>query len=195
MAALLRNGDPVMNRRRKQAARIAVFLECAGLDPIVRGSTYQEYCTSLAEQYCRLETPLRRRARIEGRRRIRKEGIESAAVRLIPVPASACDLTKLTPQQRRRVGSRYRRTVRQRSPETPLCPKCRIAPGLPKRSWPTREMAEEAKSRQRDPRLHVYPCPAQPGFWHLGHRRRRPSLSASSSEPAGSPFTLRKKFS
>lgn len=166
-----------MNRRRMQAARIAVFLECAGLLPIVRGSTYQEYCTYLEEQYCGLETPLRRRARIEGRRRIREEGTESAAVRLIPVPAPTCDLTKLTPKQRRRVGAEYRQKIRQRSPETPFCPKCRIAAGLPKRSWPTREMAEEANSQQRDPLLHVYPCPAQTGFWHLGHSRKRPMVS------------------
>lgn len=107
-----------MNRKRMQAARIAAFLECAGLVPIVRGSTYKAYCTALDEQYCGLETALRRRARLEGRRRIWEEGIEPAAIRLIPVPSPACDLTKLTPKQRRRVGAEYRRTVRQRSPET-----------------------------------------------------------------------------
>jgi hypothetical protein len=43
--------------------------------------------------------------------------------------------------------------------------------GLPKRSWPTQEIAETIRLRQNDPLLVVYECPAQPGFWHLGHRK------------------------
>jgi hypothetical protein len=42
--------------------------------------------------------------------------------------------------------------------------------GFPKRSWPTREWAEEVRGRQHDLNiLRVYACPVQPGFWHLGH--------------------------
>jgi hypothetical protein len=44
--------------------------------------------------------------------------------------------------------------------------------GFPKRSWPTREWANEVWGRQHDrDALRVYECPVQPGFWHLGHFR------------------------
>lgn len=160
-----------MNSLRKQAARLAIFLECAGQVPAARGSTYKEQYASLEKQYCSLEPKLRRRARIEGRRLIRARGIGPMAIRLIAVPAPVCDLTKLSPVQRRRVRAEYRKRIRRRSPQTPLCPRCMIAPGMPKRSWPSRELAEQARLRQNDPRLHVYPCPAQPNYWHIGHRR------------------------
>jgi hypothetical protein len=42
--------------------------------------------------------------------------------------------------------------------------------GFPKRSWPSMKWAEEVWARQHDrDTLRVYECPAQPGFWHLGH--------------------------
>ena len=160
-----------MNRARMRAARLAIFIEAAGVVPIIHGSTYREYCRTLEQQYCALAIELRRHARVEGRRRIREKGTRAAAIRLIPVPPPTCDIAKLSPQQRRRVRAKYRRRILQRSPGMPLCPKCRLAAGMPKRSWPTREAAEQAASRQNDPRLHAYPCPIQPGFWHLGYKR------------------------
>jgi hypothetical protein len=46
--------------------------------------------------------------------------------------------------------------------------------GFPKRSWPTREWAEEVWGRQHDLNiLRVYACPVQPGFWHLGHYSKK----------------------
>jgi len=160
-----------VNTARKRAARLAIYLECTGLLPAVQGATYRDYCASLEKQYCGLESAIRRSARIEGRRRIRQQGIQATASRLIPVPMAVCDLAKLNPEQRRRVRAAYRKKLRQRSPEILPCPKCRIASGMPKRFWSTRELAEGARARQKDPGLHVYPCPAQPGFWHLGHVR------------------------
>lgn len=161
-----------MNKLRMQAARIALFLECAGVVPEVKGSTYREYFDSLHNQYYHLETTLRRRARVEGRQRIRRERLVAVATRLIPIPPPLCNLARLSPKQRCQVQTQYRRKVRRRSPGTPLCPRCRVAAGMPKRSWSTREMAEQAASQQNDPRLHVYPCPAQSGYWHLGHTRK-----------------------
>ncbi len=155
-----------MNSARMRAARVAIFIECAGLIPIVRGSTYSEYFKFLLEQYTSLEPEVRRRARVDGRRRIREVGVQSAAIQLIPVPPPAYRGPAIHPEKR----ARYQEKVRHWPPETPPCTKCRIARGMPKRSWPTREMADEVRSRQNDPDLHVYPCPAQPGFWHLGHR-------------------------
>lgn len=74
-----------MNRVRMRAARLAIFLECAGVVPIVDGTPYRECCRFLEEQYCGLDIELRRRSRIEARRRIRENGAETAAFRLIPV--------------------------------------------------------------------------------------------------------------
>lgn len=160
-----------MNPLRMGAARLAVFIESAGVVPLVQGSTYRDNFAALLDQYLRLEMELRWYARVEGRRRIREQGLKAAAIRLIPVPAPVCDLSRLGPDQRRRVRLEYRRKLRRHSPATPLCPKCRIESGMPKRSWPSRAMAEQARARQNDPRLHVYPCPVQAGYWHLGHRR------------------------
>ena len=162
-----------MNRMRMRAARMAIFIECAGLAPIIRGSTYSEYCEFLNEQYMSLEPEVRRRVRVEGRRRLREQGVTAAAVRLIPVPQPVYNAPTVSPKRRQKLSLGYRDKMRRWPPETPPCPKCRIAQGMPKRSWPTREMAEEVCSQQNDPDLHVYPCPAQPGFWHLGHRRKR----------------------
>lgn len=162
-----------MNSTRKRAARIALFLECAGQRPVIEGSTYREYCEGLDRQYLSIEPELRWMARVEGRTRIRwAGGIEAVARRMIPVPAPVCRLAKLTPMQRRQVRSEYRQRVRHWPPETPPCPKCLIGAGMPKRSWPSRELAEQARNQQHDPRLNVYPCPTQPGSWHLGHRRK-----------------------
>ncbi len=151
---------------------MAVFIECAGLIPIILGATYSEYCKFLEEQYTELEPEVRRWARVEARRRLREQGVESAAIRLIPVP-SQWEKRTADPKPRRKRRVKYRDQIRRWPPETPPCPKCRMAGDLPKRSWPTREMAEEVCSRQNDPNLHAYPCPVQPGFWHLGHRRKR----------------------
>jgi hypothetical protein len=46
--------------------------------------------------------------------------------------------------------------------------------GFPKRSWPSREWAEDVLGRQHDRDiLRVFECPVQPGFWHLGHVGRQ----------------------
>ena len=162
-----------MNSARKRAARIALFLECAGQHPVVQGSTYSEYCESLEWQYLSIKPELRWMARIEGRMRIRQAGgIEAVAMRLIPVLPPVCRIAMLPLKQRRRVREAYQKRIRGWPSETPPCPRCLLGAGMPTRSWPSRELAEQACSQQSDPRLNVYPCPFQPGFWHLGHKRK-----------------------
>lgn len=179
-----------MNAVRKHAARIALFLECAGQHPVLQGSTYRELCEGLDRQYLSIEPELRWMARVEGRMRIRRAGgIEAVARRMIPVPASVCNLAKLSPDQRRRVQAAYRKKLRGHSSDTPPCSRCLIGAGMPKRSWPSRELAEQAKSQQHDPHLYVYPCPVQPGFWHLGHRRKRSDNPSSTTRPNSTDST------
>lgn len=174
-----------MNEARKRAARLAVYLECAGQVPIIRGSTYRDYCDSLKKQYCALELELRWYARVEGRRRIREYGLQTAAIGLIPVPPRVKARPKIGPEKRRQQRARYLEQARRWPPDSPPCPKCRTARGLPKRCWPSLEMAEAVRVRQNDPGLRVYPCPAvQAGScWHLGHRWRRAGISLSTIEP------------
>jgi hypothetical protein len=47
-----------VNRERKNAARLSLFLECAGLIPTIRGPTYREYCDALQEQWSVAAEPL-----------------------------------------------------------------------------------------------------------------------------------------
>ncbi len=71
-----------MNRTRKRAERLAIFIECSGLIPIIRDSTYTEHCKFLEEQYMNLEPEARRSARAEGRQQIREQRVTSAPIRL-----------------------------------------------------------------------------------------------------------------
>lgn len=162
-----------MTRARKRAARIAVFLESAGVVPLIRGSTYRDYRACLLEQYLDLDLELRWYARVEGRRRLHEEGVDAAAFRLIPVPAPLPIPPNLTWKQRRRLRAEYHRRMLRWPPGTVPCPHCQMAPGLPKPAYPTREIAEAIRAGTHDPSLHVYPCPsAEPGTrWHLGHLR------------------------
>lgn len=162
-----------MNRARKRAARLAVFLESAGVVPLIRGSTYRDYCDSLLAQYLGLDLELRWYARVEGRRRLREQGVNAAAIRLIPVPAPLSIPSAMSWKQRRRLQAQCRRRMLRWPPGTLPCPRCRMAPGIPKPAYPSRQIAETIRAGTHDPSLHAYPCPsAEPGTrWHLGHRR------------------------
>ncbi|HKU24526.1 MAG TPA: hypothetical protein VJQ54_03585, partial [Candidatus Sulfotelmatobacter sp.] len=79
-----------------------------------------------------------------------------------------------------------RRKVLHWPPDSPPCVACRMGCGLPKRSWPSQEIAERIRLRQNDPLLVAYECPAQPGFWHLGHRKRSNLKGEVSEHPFAS---------
>jgi hypothetical protein len=113
-----------------------------------------------------------------GRRLIKESGsIEKAAAFTEPVvhevspaqPVVAPRIQCLT-----RKDKKFKFISRNWSPLTPACPECKMGNGYPKRSWPTREWADEVWGKQHDrDRMDVYPCPVQPGFWHLGHRKEQ----------------------
>lgn len=157
-----------MNSTRRSAMRLALFLGCVDVEPnLMEGSTYKEHLVALTDQFLSLDLELRKEARRRGRKRIREApGLETAAGHLIP-------RTPPTPPKRGRPTRKYELSRRKRQhwpPETPPCAVCRMRCGLSKRSWLTQEIAETIRLRQNDPLLVVYECPAQPGFWHLGHR-------------------------
>ncbi len=102
-----------------------------------------------------------------GRMRIRECGdLDAAAGYLLPVPAKVAKL-QLACQKRREKASRW-------PLETPACPYCKVRGyDIPKRSWPSREMAEQVGGTLQDPLLVAYPCPVQSGRFHLGHPKTR----------------------
>lgn len=155
-----------MNIHKRHALRLALYLSCVQISPQLSGHSYRDYEATLARQFQNLPTEIRREARRTGRRLIREaNGLEAAACHLVPAPRP--QVIQQAKWQRR--CARYLDGMRSWSAETPPCPQCRIFRILPKRSWPNREQAEAVRQRQNDPRLAVYECPVQPGFWHLGH--------------------------
>jgi hypothetical protein len=154
------------NILRDQALRLALYLYWVGIDPHVSGASYREYLSQLAPVYCSIPAQLRKEGRRQGRRVIREAGgVELAASHLLPEP-------KLAPAIAgpwRRAYEKHLKRMRNWGPETPPCLECRIGGVLPKRSWPSREAAEESRILQNDPQLISYRCPYQPGYWHLGH--------------------------
>jgi hypothetical protein len=156
-----------MNRSKRRSRRLALYLLCIGVRP---------WPADLPAQYNALEPGQRKLARKSGRRLIKKEGSIAKAIDTLTnsfvlqetrgVPL----VVALTRAQAREEAFKY--ISRRWSALTPPCPSCRMGNGFPKRSWPTREWADEVWERQHDrDTLRVYECPVLPGFWHLGHIR------------------------
>jgi hypothetical protein len=127
----------------------------------------------------------RKEARRRGRKRIREApGLRKAAGHLIPVSSPSAPRSG----KWRRNYENYKRKMLLWPSETPPCPVCRMWGGLPKRSWPNWEQAEEIRIRQNDRLLSLFECPVQRGFWHLGHKRsqfgKQQALAINTSTPA-----------
>lgn len=154
------------NILRDQALRLALYLYRVGIAPRVSGSSYREYLSQLNPLYCSVPAQLRQEGRREGRKVIREAGgVEPAASHLLPEPKLA---PAITGPWKQAYEKRLKRMLTWGA-ETPPCLECRIGGVLPKRSWPSLEAAEESRIKQNDPNLVSYPCPYQPGYWHIGH--------------------------
>lgn len=154
-----------MNPTRKAAMRLACFIaSIEGAKPVLKGTTYQENCDGLLTQYLSFTREQRKECRRKARKLIREVGMEHVAGHLVPVlPSPPRGSGKF-----RRHYLAYLRGMQLWGPDAPPCPVCKMAwCGLPKRLW-SREQAEQIRLRQGDG-LYVYPCPSQPGFFHLGH--------------------------
>lgn len=154
-----------MNSSKRRSRRLALYLLCIEVRPWAAG---------LQTQYDALEPGQRKLARQTGRRLIKEEGSIAKAIATLTNPVVVQEtrivplVVSLSRAQAREEAFKY--ISRRWSALTPPCPSCRMGNGFPKRSWPTREWAEEVWGRQHDlNRLNVYACPVQPGFWHLGH--------------------------
>ena len=158
-----------MKKSARMRRRIRLYLNSIGIGPTAAGAM---------TQYAELEPEQRKLVRRTGRQLIREAGSITNAIAALDRPVIQETKLSRTPHIAARTRSRSREEafnyIRRRwSPLTPPCPSCRMGNGLPKRSWPTREWADEVWGRQHDREtLHVYECPAQPSFWHLGHISR-----------------------
>lgn len=150
---------------RIQAMRLALYLDSIQQTPNVSGNNYREYVVNLSRQFQQLSAGQRKDAKRLGRMRIRECGdLDAAASHLVPVPAKKIR-QELALQKRREKARRW-------PPETPACPRCKVRGyDVPKRSWPSQEMADAVRLFLRDSLMETYPCSVQPGFWHLGHRK------------------------
>jgi hypothetical protein len=174
-----------MKKGKRRARRLALYLRSIGIRPWAAG---------LQVQYDELEAEQRKLARRAGRQLIREAGSIAKAVAALPTPAVlqplAGNALLVAPRTQSR-EEQFNSICKRWSALTPPCPSCRMGNGFPKRSWPTREWADEVWGRQHDrDRLRVYECPVQPGFWHLGHIRRPVACAVTSEEISISPCQL-----
>jgi hypothetical protein len=167
-----------MTRARRRVVRLALMLKVACIEPVFVGCNYREMQAGLEQQWSGL-TPSRRKAvRRQALRLISEaQGLENASDRLVPHPLQQGNMVReLLIQPSLNQTPRW-------PPEMSRCSVCRMRFGF-KRSWSSREAAEQVCKQQKDPGLVVYACPSGAG-WHLGHpRRTRP---ATAGHPATTP--------
>jgi len=171
---------------KRKVSRIALYLSSIGTLLVASGSSYRQLLAGLQHQYNGLSIEQRKLARLTGRRLIKTMGSVNAALTSLPIKIALQEQNVrstlvASPTKDKRREEIFAIISRRWSALTPPCPSCRMGNGYPKRSWPTREWADEVHARQHDREtLSVYACPVQPGFWHLGHVGRR---TATSSKP------------
>jgi hypothetical protein len=135
-------GGSITHPIKLQAMRLALYLDLIQQAPNVSGNSYREY-VNLSRQFEQLAAEQRKDAKRIGRMRIRECGdLDAAASHLVPVPTKRIRL-ELALQKPREKASRW-------PPETPACPRCKVRGyDIPKRSWPSQEMAEAVRVSPR----------------------------------------------
>jgi hypothetical protein len=137
-----------VNPVRKRAARLAIYLECVGVVAIIRGSGYRECCDSLNEQY------KNSRSRGSSARASRRPPTNPGAGSRVSGASShsSAETCRAEEQSAKAPAAARRLPAKMRSwpPETPSCPKCRIAHGMPQRSWPACNLTEQGRPQQND---------------------------------------------
>jgi len=157
-----------MKKDKRRVRRLALYLRSIGIEPKAAG---------VQSQYDQLEQERRKLARRTGRQLLIEFGSITKAIMAITShvvqKTLACNSPSVVPRNRSR-EEQFLHNLSRWSPLTPPCPSCRMGCGFPKRSWPSRKWAEEARGRQHDKnQLRIFECPVQPGYWHIGHIGRR----------------------
>ena len=157
-----------MKKGKRRVRRLALYLRSIGIQPNGAGTQ---------SQYDQLEQDQRKLARRTGRQLLIQFGSIAKAIVALTNHVVQQTLAGNSPTVVSRNRSReeqFLHNLCRWSLLTPPCPSCRMGCGFPKRSWPTREWADEVRGRQQDrDKLRVFECPVRPGYWHLGHSGRR----------------------
>lgn len=154
------------------AHRFATLIRALGEIPLPHDDrSEKDYAVSLQQQYEHLKHSVNpviaARARISTRAEIRRRTFEATASGPISSSPSKPRFLPKRHNSRRKVEAFFQKWGHL----VPKCARCRMRCGLPKKSWPTLEMAEEALRRNpKATALHIYRCPHQPKYWHVGHR-------------------------
>jgi hypothetical protein len=184
-----------VTKGKRKAQRLALYLNSIGIPLVPSASSYRRWAAVLQTKYNALDPERRKLARRAGRHLIEQAGSIANALIALPNPIVLQPPANNAPPVARRAQSKeeqFTSISRRWSALTPPCPFCRMRSGFPKRSWPSREWADEVRERQHDrDSLRVYACPAQPGFWHLGHIRRQLPLLSPRKEIYIPPLTPR----
>ena len=166
-----------MTSCKQKVSRLALYLSSIGISLVASGSSYKQLLAGLQQQYDELPIDQRKLARLTGRRLIKTLGSIRTALTSLPLTIVLQDQKVSSAPVASRTKTRaeiFAIISRRWSALTPPCPSCRMGNGYPKRSWPTREWADEVRARQHDrATLNVFVCPVHPGYWHLGHIGRR----------------------
>jgi hypothetical protein len=153
-----------MKKGKRRMRRLALYLRSIGIQPNAAGTQFQ---------YDQLGREERKLARRTGRQLLIEFGSITRAIVALTNHVVQETPAGHSPPIVARTRSREKQflhNLSRWSPLTPPCPSCRMGCGFPKRSWPTREWADEVRGRQHDrDKLRAFECPVQPGFWHLGH--------------------------
>jgi hypothetical protein len=166
-----------MKKGKRRVRRLALYLRSIGIQPNAAGTQ---------SQYDQLEQDQRKLARRTGRQLLIEFGSIAKAIMALTNHVVQEMLVgnslPIVPRNRSR-EEQFLRKLSHWSPLTPPCPSCRMGCGFPKRSWPTKEWADEVRGKQHDrDSLRVFACPVQPGFWHLGHVGRHAGWPAVPNE-------------
>jgi hypothetical protein len=166
-----------MGKAKKSAERYALFIRALGFEPTpYRLQPYDKYAAELQLQYLILKRSVGPEIAARVRRSVRISLRPNS--QLIATARDAPGTSNLIPKKARKfrkAKDRLRRFFAENGQTIPECRHCRMSCGLPKKSWPNKRWAEEALARSGDVTgLNLYECPKQPGYWHLGRKRKRP---------------------
>jgi hypothetical protein len=162
-------------RGKRLARRLALYLTSIGIPAATSSTSYRLWAATLQAQYMALPEDQRTLARARGWKLITESAsLRAAAATLVSPLCLQVQAGKPSASHGLSRQAIFALISQRWSPLTPPCPTCRMSGGFPKRSWPSREWAEEVLARQHDrDTLCLFECPVQPGFWHLGHVRRQ----------------------
>jgi hypothetical protein len=165
-----------MGKAKKSAERYALLIRALGSEPTpYRLQPYDKYAAELQRQYLYLRQSVAPETAGEIRRSVRASlRPKSQFVAVAPDPTGTATSIKKG-SKFRKSRERLKRFFAKYGQAIPKCRHCRMRCGLPKKSWPNKQSAEEALARSGDATgFNLYECPKQPGHWHLGRERKKP---------------------